>query len=563
MIERIAFVSPPGCSAFMGELLDVVADSVQDAGFPVLRHGGTVTDIDDGVTGFVVVPHEYVAVAGRPPEAVLARMIALGVEHPGTATFEASLATAYRFGARVEINAESVTEVRHRGVACERFELGYSPRWDRRRPDDRRDIDVVYLGTADPRRLALLASIGPALARHRCELFVPPHEPMTQARPDFLLAEQKWDVLARSRILLNLHRDESVAFEWVRCLEAICNGAVVLTEASPDFEPLVAGESIVVGTAARMGALADALLREPERCEAIAATALEVAMHGLDPAGSARRLVDIAKSLPAGPAVRIPLAPAGRQREPDDQPMAVWIPTVRDCAPTPGRRGPAGSLAATLPAAAAARRPAVDPSVWLDVVCAGRPGDGPLGATLESLHRDGVSVHADLGEGREVRDTPGRGLRRNALLAASTAELVLVIDPGDTVFPTTLQRIRERFEPDADGNRADVVWTMARLGTGLVNVLVPEPRRLCQFDYLTRGYVVHRDWLERLGGFTEDPALDDLVDHDFWLRSARADARTVLIREVGMQLWPQLRVERVETPQRRPRPAGTSIESAS
>ena len=80
----VAFVSAPGSSVFMQELLTGVADAVAAlgaAGVTVVSHHGLVSDVVDHSTVAVVVPHEYVAVAPAEPEAVLARTVAFGVEH--------------------------------------------------------------------------------------------------------------------------------------------------------------------------------------------------------------------------------------------------------------------------------------------------------------------------------------------------------------------------------------------------------------------------------------------------------------------------------------------------
>jgi hypothetical protein len=565
VIERIAFVSPPGSSAFMAELLAVVADAVADVGFPTVRHTGTVTEVDDGRTACVVVPHEYAAVAAPPPAHLLDRTIAFGVEHPGTATFEASLAASAGFAAHFEINANSVEEARRRGVRSERFELGYHRRWDRRQEGSLRDIDVVFLGTADPRRLALLATISTSLRSHRYELFIPPHEPMTRPRPDFLLAEQKWDVLARSRTLLNLHRERSTALEWVRCLEAICNGAVVVTEPSTGLEPLVPGEDVIVAEPHHLGPVLRSLLLDPSTRERIASSALATAMHAIDMAGSAQRLADTAATLRPGPRRSAP-APDRRQVRPADTasaPMAIWVPTMRELPVDVPADEAAGSSPSNYTAALLDRIDEIAPPgqlltlpddrapTWLDVQCVAGPGDGPLTLTLGCFASSGVAVHIAL-DGTTAPDLAGqpavrtvlshefpvgRGRCRNALLAAGGADLILVLDAGDQILPETLERIRNLFDADAD---LDVAYSMARTDEpGLVNALIPESRRLARFSYLTRGYVVRRRWLESLGGYATERALQELADHDFWSRSANAGAKAVLLREVGTVLWPQ------------------------
>ena len=104
-------------------------------------------------------------------------------------------------------------------------------------------------------------------------------------------------MLGRSRLLLNLHREGSLAFEWVRALDAISSGCVVLTEPSSDLEPLVPGEHVLVASPARLGTVARAALTDPDALDAIAGAAYDVCTTELDVVASGRRLVDIAGDL--------------------------------------------------------------------------------------------------------------------------------------------------------------------------------------------------------------------------------------------------------------------------
>jgi hypothetical protein len=86
----------------------------------------------------------------------------------------------------------------------------------------------------------------------------------------------------------------------------------------------------------------------------------------------------------------------------------------------------------------------------------------------------------------------------------------------------------------------DVVYCMATHGSGaLANVMVPESRRLARTPYLTRGFLVRRSLLEKIGGFVEDPYLDEFVDHCFWTEIARREVPVRLLRRIGLELWPR------------------------
>lgn len=552
-LPRIAFVSAPGGSAFMAELLAVVADAVTRAGGHAVSHEGVVADLADERTVFVVVPHEYFAVTGRHPADLLARTIGFCVEHPGTATFEAAARHLVGLGGSVAIGADAMHELGRRGIATSRFVLGCSPMWDRR--GAARDIDVAYLGTADEARLRTLARVLPDLAWSRTEVLLPPHEPMTRARPDFLIGEAKWELLARTRVLLNLHREASSAFEWVRALEGITNGCVVLSAPSTGLAPLVPGEHVLIGDPHRMGLVAAAALREPEYLDGIAAAALEVCRTELDMSTSAAHLIDLAGEVVKA-AVPSPDRQNRRRSVTAERPLALWMPCERPL-PDPTSAGDRQTAALLRDVArlsdaqppASVRRHADSTNAKVDVICAARPGDGPLGRTLASLAGSrGCAVHVTNGPvsdhggatvttSIDYRDPVGRGRARDELLAQGDAPYVLVLDPGDELLGPALAEMVATLDGDAS---VQVVYPMAALGSDIVvNAMIAESHRLARFAYLGRGYLVRRTWLERLGGFAEDAELDAYVDHDFWQRTAAIGGVTVLLRHVGMRLWRQ------------------------
>jgi hypothetical protein len=525
----VAFVSAPGSSVFMEELLAGVADAVAalDApGVTVVAHHGLVSEVVDSSTVAVVVPHEYAAVAPHEPDELLARTVALGVEHPGTWTFRASVRASARLGARFEISQRSLDALAERGLDGSLFPLGHVPRWDMwgGRPVDR-DIDIAYLGTADPRRLGILAHAAPALTGLRTELLAPPHEPMTGPRPDFLVGADKWRLLARSKVLVNLHREDKAALEWVRVLEAMHNGCVVVTEPSTDLGPLRPGEHLLVAEPHNIGLVAAALARDDALRERMARSAYDLCRE-LDLAVPAKALVQACRGLASRPAPARPepVEHPGVGWTDGQAPLAVWLPAANGGPPAPE----------IAPAPLDRTRSSHSAADGCVVLVAALAGDGPAAATTRSL-----ATHAPGLEVRVATPAPDvrRGPARNALLAGTDAAYVAVLDGGDELLGDTLEQMVALLRAD-DG--LDAVLCPATHGTrSLVNVLVPEERRLREREYLTRGYVVRRATLEALGGFTEDADHADLVDHHFWLSLAAGGGRTSMLRRIGLALWPR------------------------
>lgn len=553
----------------MEEILTAVASAVSAVAVPdhleVITHRGYVSDVADQRTVSVVVPHEYFAVAPPEDEAIHARTVSFGVEHPGTATFEASSRHAAALGGRFEISEESVDELRRRGVSAEHFPLGYVPDWDHWNAAELpRTVDVCYLGTADQRRLAILAANAAHLACVRTELLIPPHEPMTQARPDFVTSGDKWRLLARSTILLNLHREGKTAFEWVRGLEAIANGCLVVTEPSTDLGPLRPGEHLLVADPPQLGAVIRSALQHPDLIAALTRNAYGLCRTQLSMRVQAERLVEVARSLHRRHpcqllAPRPPARPAVTGSAPET-PLAVWIPTIGEFPPAAEAADPwqveqlreLEQLRSQHATSRVHRRPSAGRAqATVDVICVQRPGDGPWRMTAASVPGPDSGVAFHLGcTGRSPAlsdDGPatvmatdlriGRGAARNALLKETGADFVAILDAGDRFLGDSLEAMTAALAADPG---LDVVYCMATHGRQeLVNVLVPELRRLKRTPYLGRGFLVRRSFLDEVGCFVQDPYLDEFVDHCFWVEVARRAAAVRLLRRIGLELWPR------------------------
>ena len=114
---------------------------------------------------------------------------------------------------------------------------------------------------------------------------------------------------------------------------------------------------------------------------------------------------------------------------------------------------------------------------------------------------------------------------------------MFVIDAGDEVLGQSLDVMVKALDSDPETH---IAYPLAVLGSSMiVNAMIPESRRLERFAYLGTGYLVRRSWLEQIGRFSEDEELEEFVDHDFWTRSAALDASTVLLRNVGIRIWPK------------------------
>ncbi len=298
---KLVFVGASAGNRFMDEVLLAVAHEVGALG---VEASFVQDDFEaDADAVHVLIPHEFFACV--PPErhpsgGAMRRTIAFCVEQPGTPWFELSTLHAGRAGAVVDIQRSGYEELRRRGVRAERFRLGYTEYWDRWGGGHAdRPVDVVYLGSANERRARILAGYGRTLWRRRAQLLIPPEAPKREPAPDFLAGEEKWRLLTEAKTLLNVHRQEVPYFEWVRVLEAVANGCVVVSEHSIDVAPLVPGEHFVSGRAESLALLAETLLDDPDRLSALREAAYALIREELPMRPAAERLVAIAQALHA------------------------------------------------------------------------------------------------------------------------------------------------------------------------------------------------------------------------------------------------------------------------
>jgi len=544
----------------MTELLGALAAAVTSAGHETaLAFDAFPAPRDELV--YVVIPHEFDAWGdpqGFPDEGQRASTIALCTENPGTVWFESTFELVPRYAAAVSINRSSAAELVRRGIRCEHLQLGYSPLWDSWGGDEdaRRDIDVLYLGAADPRRDPLLGRIGIDLWARNCQFLVPPLEPRTRPRPDFLAGADKYNRLRSSHVLLNLHRTTSSALEWMRFLEAICNGSVVVTEPCVDASPLVANEHFLVAPAAGIGKEIDALLADPGRLQRIRRDAYRFVRASLpmDPAGV--RLAELAAELPRQPPAAAPQQ-AGDADPPKPAPArpagATRSPAAAATPPT--RRGVLRDLTARLRWGSDELRDVVQTPAWKEarprvsvLAAIWRAGDGAdalasvaasRDCDLELLIADGTSdagrrsTLAFLGGHPMLAATLllappgiGRGAALNALVRRARGERVFILDAAGGIFPATLRRLSDTLDTD---RRALFAFPMVTVVRGddaveLRGALPWEPARLRNGNWIDPASLIDRARLLELGGYSTDPKLAGWEAFELWCRCAHAGA---------------------------------------
>jgi GT2 family glycosyltransferase len=262
------YVSPVG-NVFMTEIAEMVVHSIEESGREVslLRHG--LPKSEPGTINLVVAPHEYFTLITGFTEAAIVRAaaqcITLGVEQPGTQWFELGARYASFGPLAIDINRRGASELRRRGLEVYRLAPGYYSGWDLwgGNENSQRERDVLFLGSITPRRGEFLARSASVLTQWNCDLrLFSGHQPIRQATSHFVIGRDKYELLGSSRVLLNVHQGDRDYFEWIRVLEAITNGCMVVAESSGGYAPLVPSEHFVQAPLETLAGQLDAVLRD-------------------------------------------------------------------------------------------------------------------------------------------------------------------------------------------------------------------------------------------------------------------------------------------------------------
>jgi hypothetical protein len=303
-VPKIEFVLAQRQNAFFAELARLLCDELAGLGVEATVALGAGSRPRADRIQVLLPPHEYEALTpGGIPADRIGRMIFICAEPPESSWFEGNVKLAPRAGAVFDINRASVQEFAARGIEVGHLQLGYSPSWDHLGADADRDVDVAFLGCHTERRGRLLARYAQTLAHRRCELVISDNDhPNPASGSSFLAGEDKWSLLARTRVLLNIHREQHPPyFEWVRVLEAIHCGAVVVSEPSTHYAPLEPGRHFVAASADELDRVFEDLLAAPERLRSIRDHAYEFIRAELPMSRAASMLAEAAAGIVASP----------------------------------------------------------------------------------------------------------------------------------------------------------------------------------------------------------------------------------------------------------------------
>lgn len=531
-------------------------------------------------TNLVVAPHEFFLLHGGSDDELrtaAAASVPLCTEQPGTPWYHLSLGFCRPSKAVLDINAHGVAALCSDGVHAIRLPLGAVPSMNRRRGsgDAGRDIDVLMLAGQTPHRARTLARLAPRLWQRNTELRMFQFtRPVHNGVPGLVFGDEKYDLLARSRILLNIHRDQAEPsyFEWARMVEAFANGCVVVSEPSTGFEPLLPGVHFVE-THDLAGAI-DELLGDPHHRAAIADAAATAVLETYPLAPTLDAVLAEVEAIPE-PGTPRRFRPWSRQRALVRGHKPPLLPAFRpaddlrertyhallaeqtlqrriDQARCVARFGTDDHITPTQTASYATAEPEV--TVIVTLFNYAHLVEETLRSIIESTDIAFEVVIVDdhsTDEGRslvqallaENDDVPmlllgsdvNRGLSasRNLAFGHARCAKVMVVDADNMVYPNCLRRLSDALDQHPAAAFAYAILEDFGVEPGVRSSMGWYVPWLCDANYIDAQAMLRHDTWKRHGGYRlDDDQVHGWEDYELWLRLADAGEHGVLVPQM-------------------------------
>jgi hypothetical protein len=574
------FVAPRG-NAFMTDIAGWLVEAGQLLGrSTTLRDDGAPPDDPDAVN-LVVAPHEFYLLGDfddRTTHRAAQLSVPVCTEQPGTPWFDIGTIPARVAPLVLDINAHGVAALGERGLPARHLRLGGVPSMNAAGASAGRDIDLVVLAGLTDRRGARLATVAPVLWNRSADLrlFSFSH-PVHGDVPGLVFGPDKYELLARSRILLNVHRSDAAEyFEWARFLEAMANGCCIVTEPVDGHAPFVAGEHFVVADGGGLAGAVARLLDDPAECARIGTAAQRAALEQFPLTGTLGPLLGEIEAVlderatPVMPrrvpkygrhlrvAQRLPLLPPfrpnGDLRLRAFRAMAAETALQRQIDRTRClvRHGAADVIERTETSAYAGAEPEVSVIVTLfdyeqlvtetlESIVASQGVDFEIVVVDDHSRDDGRAVVQRFMEAHP--DVPmlllgsdiNRGLptSRNLAFANARAAKVMVMDADNMVYPSCLRKLAETL--DANPAAAFAYATLECFGErpGVASAKAWYPGWLVEANYIDAQAMLRKDAWERIGGYrTDDTLVFGWEDWELWLRFASAGEHGVHVPQM-------------------------------
>ncbi len=580
------FVAERG-NRFMSEIAGWIAEAARLTGRPVAVVDDRLPAVD-GSINLVVAPHEFFELFAAPRrelQLAAAASVCLNTEQPGTSWFRLSVDACRRGLLTLDMSDQGADALRDLGIAVERLRLGGVP--SMRPPDTAaaRPVDVLFMGGLDDRRGAALAELAAHLWDLHADIrLVGGDRPIGSATPQAVFGTDKYQLLSSAKLLLNIHRGRPAEaqppyFEWVRAIEAMARGCVVITEPSEGCSPLIAGTHFVEATIEDMAATIHDVLGDEKRRTTIADQAGEMVFGELALVNSLAPLLD---RIEADVLPHVAAHAASRRVQ-----KGSWLLGLSQ-GPHPVRLG---AFRPFLPTLVTAKRLAMAENSALQrldaAACELAHGSrqqidyfetpvfaevvpevsvvvslynyaGIVTETLSSIAAsEGVDFemivvedHATDNSRAVVRrfivehpDVPitliakdaneGLAAARNTGFDLARAPLVMVMDADNMIYPSALRKLADALRDNPDVDAAYAILEDFGDQRNVRSAIAWDVDRLCRANYIDAQSMIRKSAWQRLGGYrADDEHVYGWEDWDLWLRLAADGGKAMLVTQI-------------------------------
>jgi len=437
-----------------------------------------------------------------------------------------------------------------------------------------RDLDVLFLGGKTDRRAARLAGLAPVLWDRDVDLrLFSFSKPVRPGAPGLAFGDDKYRLLARTSVLLNIHRDDVRPgyYEWARMVEAMANGCCIVTEPVAGCEPFIEGEHFIATD--DLEQVVAELLDDEERCRKIGESARRAAMHEfplssalapvLEELDSVRPPVDRPRRVPRYRrrmivAQQHPLLPPFRPHHEirtrlyraliAETALRRRVERTRSLV----RHGAEDHVDLHRSAAYDGATPQVSVVVTLfdyghlieetlDSIAASTDVDIEIVVVDDHSGDNGRDVVAEFTERRPdvplllVASAANRGLpaARNLGFERCRADRVMVMDADNLLYPNAIERLSGALDDDPDAAFAYSTLEEFGVTSGVRSAMAWTVERLCESNYIDAQAMVRRSAWERNEGYPTDAELTfGWEDWAFWLRLAAAGEHGVHVAQM-------------------------------
>jgi GT2 family glycosyltransferase len=507
----------------------------------------------------VVAPHEYFPLfAARLIDDAeildaLGSIHLINVEQPGSPWFE--LACGYARNARsvFDINRAGVSELRRRGVPAHHAPLGYASSFAAPVCPQTTDrpIDILFMGHASSRREEFFARHADFFSSVNCRIVLADVGRTRQAgTAGYYSGHDRLQLLASSKILLNVHSSERTYFEAHRALLGLANRCLLVTEASRYTEPLENWRDFAMAALDELPSLCQRYLKDIPALSRVAEQGQTTVTTQLTMSTTCRSMLVLLAEVPEQNTVK----------RPHDSPEATeWSLSLdRDAAMSrldearrQRKRGEACWTVTTNPAYERSAMPAISVVVTLynyaqfiePCLASVARSEGVVGG-VELVVVDDGSTDGSVDKAQAAMaaiDIPallaakhlntGLADARNVGLEIARGDLVFMLDADNWIYPACLATLQAAL---SEGHCAAAYGMLRRFddatgeALGLLSMYDWSPAELVRGPYIDAMALFDRQTLLDAGGYSTDligHGWFGWEDYDLWLTLAQANLR--------------------------------------